>query len=422
MRLMVCLFRSAIPLLVLVCCLALGARPSQGADTIVTDVRVGLNSGTTRFVLDLTKKVDSTVFTLADPYRIVIDLPEVGWRLPSRPLPKGIGVLHKLRYGLFSPGTTRVVLDTTGPAKIEQVFMLKPSGAHGYRIVLDVVSDSRAAFIKNLKRPPVRVAFTPQAPSKSASVAQPKAEQAALRMPLQKPKKSTKKKVIALDPGHGGIDPGTVGRRGVYEKHITLAMARELKKQLEKSGKYKVVLTRQRDVFIRLRDRVARARKAGADLFISIHADSIKNKKIRGLSVYTLSEKASDKEAAALAEKENKVDLLAGMDLSAETPEVTNILIDLAQRESMNQSVRFASSLVKELQHETKLLRNTHRFAGFAVLKAPDIPSVLLEMGFLSNRQDEKALRDKKYRSRLSAAAVRAMDAFFARIEEANRL
>jgi N-acetylmuramoyl-L-alanine amidase len=231
----------------------------------------------------------------------------------------------------------------------------------------------------------------------------------------------TVKRVIAIDPGHGGVDPGTVGGSGTYEKHITLSMAREIRDRLQATGRYKVVLTRDRDIFVRLRDRIAVSREAGAELFVSIHADAIENRRIRGLSVYTLSEKASDKEAAALAEKENKADLIAGIDLTKETPEVTNILIDLAQRESMNQSARFAARLVKELARETKLLRNTHRFAGFVVLKAPDVPSVLMELGFLSNRQDEAALKRKSYRAKLIAAMARASDAYFSRIEEAVR-
>ena len=198
-------------------------------------------------------------------------------------------------------------------------------------------------------------------------------------------------------------------------------MARVLKKRLERTGRFKVLLTRDRDIFIRLRDRVQMARDAKAELFISIHANSVGNKKIKGSAVYTLSEKASDSEAQELAEKENKADLIAGIDLTYETPEVTSILIDLAQRESMNQSARFAAALVKELRRTTKVLRNSHRFAGFAVLKAPDVPSVLFEMGFLSNPSDERALRSRKYRARLAAAVVRSMEAYFARIEEATR-
>jgi N-acetylmuramoyl-L-alanine amidase len=180
-------------------------------------------------------------------------------------------------------------------------------------------------------------------------------------------------------------------------------------------------MSRSRDVFIRLRDRVRMARDSKAELFISIHADTVRNRKIKGPAVYTLSEKSSDKEARELAEKENKADLIAGVDLTHETPEVTNILIDLAQRESMNQSARFAASLIRELKRKTRVLRNAHRFAGFAVLKAPDIPSVLLELGFLSNPQDERRLRSKSYRAKLALAVSKAVAAHFLRIEEATR-
>ncbi|MCK5166684.1 MAG: N-acetylmuramoyl-L-alanine amidase, partial [Rhodospirillaceae bacterium] len=256
-----------------------------------------------------------------------------------------------------------------------------------------------------------------QAKASQPSVAE--IQNASIPMPIKKPK-PVGKKVIMLDPGHGGVDPGTIGVSGTYEKNITLAMARDIKKAIEKNGRFKVVLTRNRDIFIRLRDRVRKAREAGADLFISIHADAIKNPKTRGLSVYTLSDKASDKEAAALAHKENKADLIAGLDLSSENAEVTNILIDLAQRESMNQSAIVAKNLVKELKREVKLLRNTHRFAGFAVLKAPDLPSILVETGFLSNRQDERNLLSRKYRAKLARAVAKGVERHFATVQEAQ--
>lgn len=182
-----------------------------------------------------------------------------------------------------------------------------------------------------------------------------------------------------------------------------------------------MVLTRESDTFIRLRDRVAFGRRVGADLFVSLHADTMPNKRVRGASVYTLSETASDAEAAALAEQENKADLIAGVDLTHETSEVANILIDLAQRETMNRSAQFAAVVVDELQRETRLLRNTHRFAGFAVLKAPDVPSVLVELGFLSNREDEKMLRSEVYRKKLASAIARGIDSYFVRVEEALR-
>jgi len=229
------------------------------------------------------------------------------------------------------------------------------------------------------------------------------------------------KPVVVIDPGHGGVDPGATGVSGIYEKYITLAIARELKGQLEKGGRYKVHLTRDRDVFIRLRDRIAIARQYGADLFISLHADSVANPSLKGLSVYTLSQTASDSEAQTLADKENKADLIAGIDLSHESADVANILIDLAQRETMNRSALFAGGVVDEVGRDTPLLGNTHRFAGFAVLKAPDVPSVLVELGYLSNEVEERNLRQPEYRTRLTKALARSVDRFFLQGQKARR-
>lgn len=229
------------------------------------------------------------------------------------------------------------------------------------------------------------------------------------------------KMLVMIDPGHGGIDPGAISPRGTWEKHIVLAHAKELRRQLRRTGRYRVRMTRERDVFIRLRDRIAIARKAGADLFVSLHADSIASPRVRGASVYTLSERASDKEAAALAAKENKSDLIAGVDLNERPDEVVNILIDLAQRETMNESAVFAKILVGELGKTRKMLRNTHRFAGFAVLKAPDIPSVLVELGYLSNRYDERLLRNPAKRTQMVSSIVLAVDKYFLRQQALNR-
>ncbi len=389
------------------------------AQPVVTDVRIGEHGGITRCVFDLTNQVTFNVFTLSDPERVVIDLPEVGWRLPGQPLPSQTGLLKTLRYGLHKPGTSRVVLDVNGPAAIAKAFLVAPAAGYKHRLVVDLVKTGGA--VKQKKSPATGLW---QASLPRPSAAPPERVAAALfTPPLRKPmaRKRQREWVVAIDPGHGGVDPGTIGAKGMYEKHITLAVAREIKNRLERSGRFRVVLTRKRDIFIRLRDRVVIAREAGADLFMSIHANSIKNKNIRGLSVYTLSEKASDKEAAELAEQENKADLIAGIDLSNESPEVTNILIDLAQRETMNQSVRFASLLVGELKHQIRILRNSHRFAGFAVLKALDVPSVLVEVGFLSNRQDERALRSKGYRAKLASSIGRAIEGYFVQIEEAYR-
>lgn len=409
--------------LALGCVLLFGTSWSEDAlarasvQAVVTDARVGAHAGTTRFVLEFTDQVTARVFSLANPYRIVIDLPEVGWRLPARPLPKRVGLMERFRYGLFKPGVTRVVLETTGPAAIHDVFFLggaKP--ARDYRLVVDLVSTTRAAFLRGVEAPAISVAKSPAVqPRAGRTPSLPVRFVPAPRKPEIRPRKP----LIVLDPGHGGVDPGAIGAGGTREKHIVLSAAREFRTMLEKTGRYRVKMTRERDVFIPLRDRVAFAREVSADLFISIHADSIRSSRVRGLSVYTLSERASDQESAELAERENKADLIVGIDLTETAPEITNILIDLAQRETMNRSARFAAVLVKELGRETRLLRNSHRFAGFRVLKAPDVPSVLVELGFLSNRRDERDLRKKSYRLTLAKALVRAVDRYFARVEQA---
>lgn len=404
--------------------LGFAAPATQAADAVVSDVRVGDHGTKTRIVLDLSDSVAFKTFVLADPYRMVLDLPEVGWRLPSRPLPSSIGLLRQFRYGLFQPGQSRVVIDLTRPATVGSSFLMSPIGGHGYRLVIDLLPADRAAVLADAQSVPQEAPASQAEPVPERQPMTSEADKLAAASPFvlppPKPRDAKKTWVIALDPGHGGIDPGGIGASGTYEKHITLAMAREIGQALEKTGRYKVVLVRDRDIFVRLRDRIAIAREAGADLFVSLHADVIADKRLRGLSVYTLSEKASDREAAHLAEMSNKSDLIAGVDLSNETPEVTNILIDLAQRESMNDSSRFANHMVKHLSRETKLLNNTHRFAGFAVLKAPDVPSILVELGFLSNAQDEAALKSSAYRNKLSQATVRAVDDFFLGMEQAT--
>jgi N-acetylmuramoyl-L-alanine amidase len=231
---------------------------------------------------------------------------------------------------------------------------------------------------------------------------------------LKKVKKNiSNKKIIVIDPGHGGVDPGAIGASGTYEKHVVLAAAMTFKKIIEEGSRYKVVFTRHKDRFLPLRKRISRSKLSGADLFISIHADSIANKSIRGATIYTLSEIASDKEAAQLAVQENKSDIIAGVNLSDESKEVTDILIDLAQRETMNQSAYFAGLLVPELTKVLKTHRRPHKFAGFAVLKAPDVPSILLEMGYLSNVNDERLLKTPVFQRKLGKALRRGLDKYF---------
>jgi N-acetylmuramoyl-L-alanine amidase len=390
--------RVAWALAALVTVLCLGAvdrgAPAAQPDPRVTAVRLGAHPGMTRIVLDVSERVDYRVFLLADPYRVVIDLPELSWDAPPPRADQSVGLIKGYRYGLFAPGTWRVVLDIAAPVRVKDVRLLEPREGYRYRLVLDLASETREAFLAEVKRTAAAV----PAPAPVAPV-----------QPQPKPGK----KIVVLDPGHGGVDPGAQGRSGVYEKFLTLAMAEEFKRRLEATGRYQVVLTRDRDIFLPLRQRIALARAANANLFISLHADTIDDPRIRGLSVYTLSETASDKEAGALAVSENKADVIAGVDLTNASPEVTDILIDLAQRETMNLSANFAEFAVADLSREATLLGKTHRFAGFAVLKAPDVPSVLVELGYLSNRDEERQLRDPAYRGRLAATLVKSVERYF---------
>lgn len=373
---------------------------------VVSGVRLGGNAQSTRLVLDVGDALKHQTFNLADPYRIVLDFPEFDWRVAPEQMPGATGLIKSLRAGLFQPGTFRLVVDLSGPAEIQRTLVLPPQSGFGWRFVADFGPTSREAFMARVG--PGTDTIRP------AKANEPAVTERQRRAAAAKP-------VIVVDPGHGGVDPGAIGVGGVYEKHITLAMAKQLRAQLLKSGRYEVTLTRDRDIFIPLRERVAIARRAKGDLFISLHADSHPNRATRGLSIYTLSEKSSDREAQLLAEKENKADIIAGMDFSEESPEVTGILIDLAQRESMNLSAQFASLAVGELDRKVRTLDNTHRFAGFAVLKAPDIPSVLLEMGYLSNADEVRLLQQAQYRDRLADSMVHAVDRYFDHTQSAQR-
>ena len=308
-----------------------------------------------------------------------------------------------MRFGLFKAGSSRVVLDAAAPIRVVKAFILHPTSSKGlYRLVVDIAKTSQKALMEAYRQSKNQLSMGAQA-TKNVNVA------------AKQPRGGHRKPVIMIDPGHGGVDPGAIGRTGLWEKHIVLIFSKELRYQLQKTGSFRVLMTRNRDIFLRLRERIVIARRAGADLFVSVHADSIRNPKVRGTSVYTLSERASDKEADALARQENMADIIAGVDLKKRSNEVVNILIDLAQRDTMNQSAIFAKILVAELGKVRKMLRNTHRFAGFRVLKAPDIPSVLVELGYLSNRSDEKMLRDPRMRMRMARSVNNAIKKYFAR-------
>lgn len=377
----------------------------------ITSLRIGQGVGNVRIVLDSDSSFAYKVFLLNNPKRLVVDTQNVTVSKEIENYADKNNVVSQVRLGAIGDGDTRIVFDLQKPVVIKKAFMLAPQSSFGYRFVVDVDFASEREFADKVgnEHAITKNDYKTQLAAKS-STSKPKA----------KNERKNVKKIIVLDPGHGGKDPGAIGYSGVYEKHLTLAMAKELKAELERRGDYKVYLTRSTDIFIPLRERVKIARRHNADLFLSIHADSIRNRSTKGLSVYTLSETASDKEAAALAERENKADVIAGLDFSDHSKEVADVLINLAQRETMNRSSEFAAFMVKEMKKSVKLVDNTHRFAGFAVLKAPDVPSVLLEMGYLSNRSEEQLLKQKSYRKKLATSAGRAIDNFFDNMQHAS--
>lgn len=377
--------------------LAWGAIANLAQAGSVKDIRIGQHGNQTRFVIEVDGALDYRVFTLADPYRVVLDLKEMDFPEGKVPASGKGGAIERYRFGLFQPGISRVVLDLDRPATIGKKFVIPGTGGQGDRLVIDLKPVSRSAFIAGMERPaplsgPARADVSSEARSQSS------------------------KKVIVIDPGHGGVDPGAISVHGEHEKNITMAAARAVRDVMQRTGRYEVVLTRDRDIFIPLRQRFEIAREAGADLFLSLHADSFRDASVRGASVYTLSEQASDREAAQLAAKENKADIIAGINLGSEPTEVSSILIDLARRETMNYSAHFAGILVGELGQTLPMRRNSHRFAGFMVLKAPDVPSVLVEMGYLSNPDDTRALRSKQGQEKLAESIRRAIDRYFVKI------
>ncbi len=329
-------------------------------------------------------------FTLSNPDRVVVDVPQV--RATGVALPPNYQgrLVRNIRFGQFDASTSRLVIDMAIPAKIVRV---GPEG--GNRLVVEVApSEALPAPTSHAPISPFTPIDTPDAVPVETVVEKP---------------------LVVIDPGHGGQDPGAISKRNKREKDVTLAMAKMVKEGLLRTGRYRVVMTRETDIYIPLQGRVDIARRAGGDVFLSLHADSHPKAQARGLSVYTLSETASDDEAEALAVRENKSDIIAGLDLGTADEDVASILIDLTQRETMNKSAVLADTIVANLHPKISKLSSTHRFAGFRVLKAPDIPSVLIELGFLSNAQDEQLLHSKEYQDLVVASLVKALDRYTAK-------
>ena len=374
------------------------APPASPSDSlpVATDARLGGDETQTRFVMDFNRKIDLRAFTLADPYRVVVDIPQVVFQLPSKTGETGRGLIKAFRFGLVMQGGSRLVFDLAKPAKIEKAFVVDSTETAPARLVLDLAPTDRESFLRRTA-----------ADNRTARADLPRVDAPAVKEGDQRP-------LVVLDPGHGGIDTGTKGPSGEEEKDIVLNFAQRLRERLEKSGKYRVLLTRTDDTFVALADRVRIARDAGATLFVSIHADSLPHGEgdAQGASIYTLSDTATDSEAARLAEKENRADVIAGVDLKSEPDDVAGILIDLAERETKSLSAQFAHKLAGEMKAVTRMHKKPLKSAGFRVLRAPDVPSVLVELGYVSNRQDLQSLLSETWRNRTSDSMAQVIETF----------
>jgi N-acetylmuramoyl-L-alanine amidase len=377
--------------------LAAGAPMAAPPDSypVATDVRLGGDETQTRFILDLSRKIDLRAFTLADPYRVIVDIPEVIFKLPPKAGEGGKGLIKAFRYGLMMEGGSRIVLDVSKPVRIDKAFVMDTAAGDPARLVLVLVPTDRESFLR-------KMALDDKTYAKPPTPSEPQVNNGDPRP------------VLVLDPGHGGIDTGTRALTGEMEKDIVLDVAKRLRDRIEKSGKYRVLMTRTDDTFIPLAERVDIARKAQASLFVSIHADSLPHREgdAQGATVYTLSDKASDPEAAQLAEEENQADVIAGVDLKSEPHDVAGILIDLAERETKTFSLQFAHKLVAEMKGVARLHKNPLKSAGFRVLRAPDVPSVLVELGYISNKEDLKSLMSAAWRDQTADSIAKAIDEY----------
>jgi len=370
-----------------------GTKP--GTPTIAAAATVEADGGKTRFKVTLSKAVTAQVSVMERPDRVIIDLPEVAFHLPAEAGRSKEGLIASYRYGLFAPGRSRVVMELTHPAVVSGMTTAPDATGAATILTIELSRTEREEFRK--------AAVESSAATKEASTA-----------PTVQETKDARP-VIMIDAGHGGIDPGAAGSGNVVEKDLVLSFAQRLKKKLEESGRYRIVMTRDHDVFVSLGDRIRAARATQADLFISIHADSISGgQEVRGLTVYTGSERASDADSARLADRENKADAVAGVESGDMPDDVSDILMELTLRETRGFSHGFASRLVGEFDSVARLNKNPHRQARFQVLRAHDVPSVLVELGYLSSQKDLDLLMSEDWRVKMVSAMAVAVDRFFA--------
>lgn len=373
---------------VLLIFMGLCAGAAYGEPVQVQGARIASQSGKTRIALDLNQPAEHKLFTLSNPYRVVIDIKPGRITKQALPLPAGTGAVSRIRSANREDGSVRVVLDLKAPAK-PRSFLLAANGQQGDRLVVDLEPIGTASAAK-------------------------KAVDATSNDAVRRVPKAGREIVIAIDPGHGGKDPGARGPTGLREKDVVLRVSRELAGMIDAEPGMRAYLTRNGDDFVRLRQRMERARTARADLFISLHADAFRDRRVRGATVYVLSSKgASDEAARRLAERENAADLIGGVRLDDKDQTLASVLLDLSQNASLSASIDAGDDILQEIRKIAKVRKTKVQQAPFLVLKSPDVPSLLVETAFISNPSDEKNLGSQNYRKRLARAIFTGVQAYF---------
>ncbi len=376
------------------------AQSTTSADVAVAfSGQIAGDTASTRFFMDFDKSVSVKTFYMDHPNRIIIDFDEASFNFGEDSRPKPRGLITAIQFGRISEGHSRIVLTLAAPSEIIKASMQQRLDEETYRFLLDIDSTDEQTYAKLLEQQRQTIGDT----------VQPGIKEKKLSPAIKNPNRF----LIVLDPGHGGIDSGAVGRKGTLEKEVVLSFAKSLKAKIAENGPFDVKMTRSDDTFLSLRQRLDYTKASKADLFISIHADSVRQRFVRGSTIYTLSKRASDKFSEQLAEQENQADLVAGVSLKEESAGINDILSDLTARETKRFSKRFSGLVVENMKSEIRLIKNPQRSAAFAVLKAPDVPSVLIELGYLSNTEDEKLLRSKEWRNKTANAITQAVSDFF---------
>lgn len=400
--------------------------PAFAADVLVTSTRVWPASDYTRVTIESQQPVKHTMFSLDGPDRLVLDLEDVALSAVLNELAGKISAddpyIKGLRVGRYKPGVVRLVFDLKARVKPE-VFALKPVGEYGHRLVLDVYPleppDPLLAFLKNRDAPPAEPSAAPKpapeaAPPQVIAKNDPPPATKSATHPARPP--SARLITIVIDAGHGGEDPGARGRRGTLEKHVTLAIAQKLKERIDSEPNMRAVLTRDGDYFIPLHMRVTKARRVRADLFVSIHADAFVKPSANGSSVFALSERGATSAAARwLAKQENDADLIGGVNIGVQDVYLKQTLLDLSQTASINDSLKLGKVVLAEMGGINRLHKNQVEQAGFAVLKAPDIPSILIETAFISNPDEEKKLKSAHHQGKMADAIFNGIKRYFSK-------